>query len=389
MLNIQQVGQELRAHLAASQWNEALHAAALLLSAKNGAPRDYLQIADILVAAGQHDLGLELGRKGFLTNPFDGAFPGWLAASGLPPHHRDLLGTYAAASRPHFEAVLSAIAPNGPLIFVDLGSSAADHFEIPGWLADKCHLVSLDGLSVPDNAAVTTHRTALKSIVGGRAEPATFYEKHWLPASSLLPDKPEIVAAFGMEQFAAVKTAHPVTTQTLEKLLGEIGITRIDALKTDLEGIDLAVLQSVGHLLPSLTFLRMELAFLPRYQGEPQFHEAHQYLTERKFSLMGMKPEYWRYKTQHRDYSARGRMVWGDFDYLAAWNAGADINAQVRYLLVAAISGQSNYAEYLIENEFEKAHADMAQSLKFALFAETTLLKAAHANPQFPHIGTA
>jgi hypothetical protein len=61
----------------------------------------------------------------------------------------------------------------------------------------------------------------------------------------------------------------------------------------------------------------------------------------------------------------------------------------VRYLLVAAVSGQANYAEYLIETDLEKAHADMAQSLKFALFAETTLLKAAHANPQFPQLGTA
>lgn len=388
MSDINQVGQNLREHLRSNKLAEAWAAASWLLSVTNGSQADFLTIVDQLLADNQPAYPIALAKKAFLADPFNDGFFVWLETAKLPYEFRDFLSKYATNSRTHFQRVLSAVDEGGPLTFVDLGSSAADHFQIPNWLASHTHVVSLDGLSVPTSSDTKGKRTSLKSIVAGKSGPAIFHEKYWLAASSLLPDAPQVVADFGMEQFAQVKTAHSVTTKTLRELLQENGIGRIDALKTDLEGIDLDVVKSIEDLLPTLSFLRMELAFLPRYQGEPCFHEAHQYLSDRGFSLLGLKQEFWRYKTEHRDYSSKGRMVWGDFEYLASRTLESDPEESVRYLLLAFLCGYGNYAEHLIETCMRESRPDLSQSLKFVIFGEIALVQPQHVDSHFPHLGT-
>lgn len=388
MLNDKPVGQTPQASLTIDNQEETRRAVYDLLSSNRATQLELLAAVDILLKKRHYDSALEVGKKAVLNDPFGDSFFLWLQNANIIPEQRSFLASYATYARSHFERVLKAIEEVGPLIFVDLGSSSFDYFQIPNWLMPQSHIISLDALSVPNIAEARGQRTSLHSIIGGQAAPAVFYEKYWLAASSLLPDVPEVVQAFGMEKFAQVKTAHTVATRTLAELLEEKEISRIDAIKTDLEGIDYDVIRSIEDFHSRLSFIRMELAFLPRYQGEPCFDIAHQYLTERGFSLMALKPEFWRYRTEHRDHVSKGQAIWGDFEYLSNRSMKSSLKEIVRRVLVAYVAGYANYAEYQIETAVQGLNQKMSESLKFVIFAEMRLIHPQHSNPKFPHIGT-
>jgi hypothetical protein len=103
--------------------------------------------------------------------------------------------------------------------------------------------------------------------------------------------------------------------------------------------------------------------------------------------LMGMTPETWRFKTEHRDYCPDGRLVWGDFEYINDKNVvNYDLACVARHALVASFSGYSNYAEFLIESQISVIDSDLSKSLKFVLFSESVLLNPKYINATYPHL---
>jgi len=386
MLNVTRVGEDLKLCLASGRTQEALNAIYLLLSNKGGEAGEYSDIARLLFSERQFSLACAIEKKAFFQDPFRKQAQRWYTDCTIEEVGE--LETYLRFACSHFERIAKALDHGGELVFVDLGSSSGDHFFVPKWLANRIHSVSLDGLSIPEQAEQFGRRSSVKSIVAGSSRDATFNEKYFLPASSLLPDDESVVDGFGMEQFARVKQQHSVRTVAFGEVLNDLKISYIDALKTDLEGLDFEVVKSIEPLLPKVSFLRMEMAFLPRYIGEPRFHEPHQYLIDRDFVLMGLKADSWRYNTEHRDFGKDGRIVWGDFEYVNDRRVDdADINQVVRHVIVTALSGYQNYAEHLIETRLTRLDMDLSRSLKFVLFAEISLVPAAHVNQNYPHAG--
>lgn len=379
---------ELKSYFSEGNTDGVLNTVFQILTSRNGEVADYLAIADTLLHFKQMELACVIARKAFLQDPFSDVVRLWCSeASGIstPPEFQ-LLDSELKTAFGHFDKICELLDVLGEIVFIDLGSSFGDHFSYPRWTLDKIHTVSLDGLAVPEQGKGSGKRTSIKSIVAGKSHTAIFNEKHFLPASSLLTDDVSVVQSFGMGAFAQIKQRHSVRTITLDDVLKDAGLSRIDALKTDLEGLDFEVIRSVEQLLPEISFLRAELAFLPRYFGEPRFHDCHNYLTERNYFLAGLKTSSWRYKTEHRDFCPDGRLVWGDFEYISDKSVtNAPIAVVARHALVASLCGYPNYAEQLIERQIEPTDTSLSRSLKYVLFAETSLTSPQYVNMAYPY----
>jgi hypothetical protein len=378
----------LESALVANSGSEILSAVFALLSDKPVAFDFYFRAAELLFLAEQNALAVCLCKKAILQEPLSerssnlvNVFTGKIPAIDL-----NELISFSEATRANFGKIFNLIDQAGDFVFLDLGSSAIDHFAVPAWVKDRIYTISLDGLDIPEGSGFGK-RASIKKIVAGGEFDTVFNEKYHLAGSSLLQDDQFVVRSFGMEKFAEVKNKHNVKTVTLAEVLKELEIKRIDALKTDLEGIDFDVIKSIEPMLYDISFLRAELAFFPRYIGEPRFSECDRYLSQKNYMLMGMTPETWRFKTEHRDYCPDGRLVWGDFEYINDKNVvNYDLACVARHALVASFSGYSNYAEFLIESQISVIDSDLSKSLKFVLFSESVLLNPKYINATNPHL---
>lgn len=378
----------LESAIIANSGSEILSAVFTLLSDKPVGFDFYYKAAELLFSAQQNALAICLCKKAILQEPLSERSSNLVSSfeSKVGTGNLNELRLFSEATKDHFGKIDNLIDQVGDFVFLDLGSSAADHFAVPAWVKDRIYTISLDGLDIPEGSGFGK-RASIKKIVAGGEFDTLFNEKYHLAGSSLLQDDPVVVRSFGMEKFAEVKKTHKVKTVTLAEVLNDLNIKRIDALKTDLEGIDFDVIRSIEPMLNDISFLRAELAFFPRYIGEPRFSECDHYLSQKNYILMGMAPETWRYKTEHRDFCPDGRLIWGDFEYINDKNVvNYDLACVARHALVAAFSGYSNYAEFLIESQISVIDSDLSKSLKFVLFSEKGLINPEYVNSIYPHL---
>jgi FkbM family methyltransferase len=66
---------------------------------------------------------------------------------------------------------------------------------------------------------------------------------------------------------------------------GDFGTRNL--LKIDVQGYELAVLESAGALLPRFEWIYVECSYVPLYEGQPLAKEVAEFITTRGFSLAG------------------------------------------------------------------------------------------------------
>jgi FkbM family methyltransferase len=86
-----------------------------------------------------------------------------------------------------------------------------------------------------------------------------------------------------------------VRATTLDEFCEGRGIERIDLLKIDTEGSDLAVLQGAQRLLAdqAIQAVHVELLFYPYYRTQCWYYDVALYLVAQGYALKAMWPMYW------------------------------------------------------------------------------------------------
>lgn len=116
----------------------------------------------------------------------------------------------------------------------------------------------------------------------------TFHINKLAAASSILPLDPEAKAKWiGGEQLEEV-TAVSVPAIRLDTFLNRMEIARVDYLKVDAQGADLAVLRSAGKRLKDIQRIQVEVQVTARqlYQGAGTRTEIEAFLTTAGFRLI-------------------------------------------------------------------------------------------------------
>ena len=234
---------------------------------------------------------------------------------------------------------------------VNLGSGGDAPFALPPWARTGSAIVEIDAADRPaGDAAGYERRVTLSEVIAGSEITRTFTTRAFVSVSSLLEPKPDLVAKYGVEREYKVVERTEVKTRTLPSLLAQEDITRVDLLKTDLEGLDFEVLTSCGPLLDDALCIRCELRIEPFYEGEPKLHAALAAFDERGFDVQSLITETWQPAAPWRkQLVARhdGQTVWGDCILLKRLAPG-DLTGRARQVVLLSGLGQRAVAGWIL-----------------------------------------
>jgi FkbM family methyltransferase len=112
-------------------------------------------------------------------------------------------------------------------------------------------------------------------------------------ASSLLPFNDLALKTWIGGEVLAVESVTTVPTIRLDTFMKLMGIAKVDLLKIDAQGMDLAVVRSCGSRLSDVTKIVLEVDLTPNrlYLGAASKKETVAYLREAGFSLVGAEKQ--------------------------------------------------------------------------------------------------
>ena len=123
--------------------------------------------------------------------------------------------------------------------------------------------------------------------IAERDASAIFHVNEFEMASSLLPLNEEAVRSWVGVENHKVESMITVPTMRLDTLMDLIGIAKVDFLKIDAQGADLAVLKSAGSRLRDVRRIELEVAVAKStlYVGAPTKSEVVRFLENAGFRL--------------------------------------------------------------------------------------------------------
>jgi FkbM family methyltransferase len=82
----------------------------------------------------------------------------------------------------------------------------------------------------------------------------------------------------------------PVATTSLDTFCAERGLERVDVLKLDVQGSELAALEGAGRLLRErrIGLVYVEVLFIHHYEGAPLFHHVAAFLEGLDYTVFGL-----------------------------------------------------------------------------------------------------
>lgn len=241
-------------------------------------------------------------------------------------------------------------------VLLNLGAGADTDYKAPPEILKTITVVELDGGNQPIQTSNVYHQKhRINEWVSGTGGPRTFFKRAYWGCSGLADEQSDVVARYGLESFHKLESAQLVQTRALAEVVRELGITRVDFLKTDLEGIDFEVIQNMENFLPTTLALQSELRFTPVYAGETPCEEVVAWCRAREFEVVGLKPEYWKPKHPNWTQCVDGNIVWADFLFMRtpvsvrrlAEREGSTLPLQ-KHILLAALLGKLNHACHLL-----------------------------------------
>ncbi|MDQ3936454.1 MAG: FkbM family methyltransferase, partial [Actinomycetota bacterium] len=246
------------------------------------------------------------------------------------------------------------------LVVVNLGAGGDPEAELPEDVRRAMTLVQIDAANEAVDEAAVHRRVPLRRVIADRHGTRTFQENAYPWCSSLLPPRDDLVRRYGLEAYFEPVARTEVECFTLAEALEEVSIERVDFLKTDVEGLDAAILRASAGLLEDVLVLRSELRFEPFYEGEPPFHEAAAFLAERGFDLVGLDPEAWKPATRRAARHRDGRTVWADCVFLRRPELLPPSPPELpglteaKQVLLTAMAGLRSWSEHLLETYGER-----------------------------------
>ncbi len=245
----------------------------------------------------------------------------------------------------------------GDFVFLDLGASSPSIHPFIKKVQECITLIEIDAIE-PDTAVAQKgyhKRIILKKAVSDSAGVMPFYRRNFFHCSSFLEVNESVSKMYGMESISVVEEVIDLECTTVDELLKEEKIERVDFFKTDLEGLDTRILKSAEPVLKTALAVQSELRFQPYFIGEPSFIEACSFLDELGFEIIHIQQTNWKPNTTHRKSFRDGRTVMGDFLFFMKEEKVKEIYGDdfahgiLKQILIAKSNDLNSYAEYLFE----------------------------------------
>jgi len=239
---------------------------------------------------------------------------------------------------------------------VNLGCIGDTDYRLPRNIVRALTVVEVDAEGGAQTQNPYHRKIQIAAPIAGVAGQHTFIRNSFAGTCSLLRPRSGKVEAFGMGQYFQEIGTVDLACETLPNLLRREKVATLDFLKTDVEGLDSAIIRSCQDYLGKTLCVQCELRFSPFYESEPCFHETVSFLAGYGYEVLDIVHiDRWKYQTPHWKWQLEGRAVWADFLFVlspekltAAFGADLPLAAAKQIILCCAL-GKKNYGEYLLQ----------------------------------------
>lgn len=186
------------------------------------------------------------------------------------------------------------------LTTLDIGAALSPTFEFS--LLSK-NSIRVDGRK--DSIELTSKDSELISFISDK-EKEIFYELKKSTCSSLLKPNYDLLDKYPKsERFKIVKEIQ-VNTKKLSDIIREN--PDLKAVKIDVQGAELKVLQSAEDHIKQIEFFEIETSFRPMYENGSSFADVYNYMLSNNFYLLDLRKQYW----SNSKFSVSGDLIWCD-----------------------------------------------------------------------------
>jgi FkbM family methyltransferase len=175
-----------------------------------------------------------------------------------------------------------------PLVVVDVGArwgvgeawaDLAPHVRVYGFDPDPEECARLNALAEDPTT------TYVPVALGDAARTATLHVTRQPACSSLYPPLVDLVDTIPVLADITPVGEQQVELQTLDGWCAAEGLGYVDVLKVDTQGSELDVLKGAAGILPTVSWIEVEVEFNPIYEGQPLFGDVDRFLRGHGFVL--------------------------------------------------------------------------------------------------------
>ena len=239
---------------------------------------------------------------------------------------------------------------------VNLGCIGDSDYRLPRSIVNALTVVEVDAEGGSRTQSHYHRKIQISAPIAGIAGKKPFIRNTFAGTCSLLRPLPGKVSEFGMEQYFDEIEVVQMECETLPDLLKRENISTLDFLKTDVEGLDSAIIQSCQDYFGRTLAFQAELRFDPFYETEPCFHETVSLLAAHGYEVLDIVHiDRWKYATPHWKGQLEGRAIWADFlfflkpEKLTVNFGEAAPLAIAKQIILACMLGKKNYGEFLLQ----------------------------------------
>ena len=182
-----------------------------------------------------------------------------------------------------------------PPILVDVGASGTIHKE---WrpFARRSICIAFDA-DTREMSHTVKEQSGFRRlyvyncVLADRDDPEVdFYLTRFPFCSSTLPPDETALADWGFSEYFEVKQRLRLKTRTLPSILGELKLDRVDWFKSDSQGMDLRLFQSLGEpQCRRVLAADFEPGIIDAYAGEDKLHALLAFMADQPFFMSRMK----------------------------------------------------------------------------------------------------
>jgi FkbM family methyltransferase len=174
----------------------------------------------------------------------------------------------------------------------------------------------------------------------GDGKPGIYHETNWVATGSLFPPNVELVSKFNhLGELMIPVAQHKIQTTRLDDIKE---IDRIDFLKMDIQGGELAALSNAPRLLETTLLIQVEVEFVELYKGQPLFADVDSYLRSQGFQFHcfvgGISGRAFKPIIVHDNPNAAVHQgLWADAYYVKDWMKLEKLNEEqlIKYVVLA------------------------------------------------------